>query len=519
MPKPSGRRPRKGEMAVYTVKNKAGQELKKVEKEIEKVEKQVKKIPKTNKKKKKKNMMTNFIADALPTVGGILGSQIGGPAGALMGQTIGRMGKKYLSGVEGSGTYRVSDGAASGALVNGATKNVRNIISHEEYLGPVNITTAGITQTVYNVNPANASLFNWLRGQAVYYDRFEFIQLLIKWRSLTPVNTTSNIAYSEIIINNYYDPRETVANNKVELLNRDNVSIFRATDNFDHGFECKVADAMRRKNADPSGVELALYFVENPDNDTVRDAYWLYPGKIALTYSVPTGSVVAGELYIEYKIALSNPKLPTFGTGGSVPTDWFYGSGTSAQVFGTGTNPIYPKTGSSLLGYIDPNTSRYYFPNWLTSGYFMVTFDARVAGSTLTTVWNIGGTNCSTVGIWYNTGSGFDVANSIPVGTAMSIGSVDVLFKITSGGAYLTWSGGTITSSPYWTLLISQVNPAPFVAMANEKHKMRQERMTKFFDDLPEDILLKFHEKIDHIQEVKEIISSKEEEKEDSWLT
>jgi len=380
------------------------------------------------------------------------------------------------------------------------------------------------------LNPGNSRLHPWLYGQAQYYDRYMYQQLVFKFRSTTPVSTAGNVAYAEIIVNNFYDPRETVANNKQELFNRDNVSIFRATDHFDHGFECKRADSKRRGAGDPSGQELPLYYVKNPDQDTNSDVFFIYPGKVTFSFSVPANSVASGELYVEYKVMFSNPKLPTGGIGGDVRTDYFYTNGgqttPSFKPFGTGTTPIYPQPGFSLGGYLDPVSNRYYFPDWLGNGYFLFTLfhDSSTSG-TVSPMFFSTLTNCSNVSIFRSSGGAFYNSDNVPAITSagQSQASTDIVIKIDSMGAWVTMTGlsmaGTAIAS---TLVVTQVNPFSVSTMLKNALKEKKEKLLQFFDEIPEELLTKFHKKLDksNTLETKEITMEKipEETKDDSWF-
>jgi len=499
------------------------QEIKKeVDKEVKQEIKSIKKKKKNQKKGKGKGIK-QIIADTLPSLGQVIGATMGGPAGSMIGSSFGALGRKLL-GPRGRGNVQISNGLLSGALVNGASRNVRVPVRHREFLGTLAYNNATSSQTqyqiVYNVNPSNPTMFTWLSQMAPLYERYRFETLLLEVKSMSNVTVSAQAVYPEIYVNNYYDITEPPATTKPGMLDRDNVSLFRSIDSFNHAFECKEADA-RRRSGDASGQIMPFYDVARPDNSstTQQSAKTVYPGKIVFTIVLPANTSINSEMWVEYDVIFADPRIP-ISINNTVLTDYFHYSGNGAlnAPYGTNSGEVSPDAGSTLLGTFNPSLRRYSFPNSLTSGFFWISIEYDQSGSTSAyaalgpQAYNA----CAVVPFFFNTSLGFYASNILYNPTQASI---DFVVQITGPGATFIMQNftGTMTSTPALTIVVNQISSVAAHAFLKRVQDQKKAQMLKVLDSLPPEFLEVISKKVLMVDSPLSL--NQEEEKEDSWLT
>jgi len=425
--------------------------------------------PKQDKKSKMPQNWKQKLSQFLPQLGASLGG-LAGPAGGAVGGLLGKMGSNIL----GKGQYSINDGAKKGALMKGSgmSRVTNSIISHEEFIGTFVVNSGANAQSVYSLNPANSATHPWLNYIATLYDRFDYLQVVFKVRSLTNAATTTNTAYGEILLNNFYDPTETVPADKVSLMMKDQCTMFKSIDDFDHGFECK--------NTGPGASELPQYFVADADNSG-QDPRWLYPGKVSVSVFNPLGATTSYDLYIEYSVRLVNPKLPNGGQGGNVPTDYFIGTTNGTLLFSNTTSNKLPEPGSSINGYFQAGANVYRFPTNYNTGYYMVIL-YNTDNLSSKTPYVMTPTSGSLVPIWKWVSGMY---NDIRYYSATGFTTICCyLMKITDSNALLTFSIGTNDSGSNTTVFISQVNPLSVTSlMKNSQDNILHALMKKFTNE------------------------------------
>lgn len=228
--------------------------------------------------------------------------------------------RKYRSGkalrrikigsVKGYGGYKVqsnsilSGGMSPPKIMNTFT-NDGVVIRHREYLKDVKLLGADtgrlftINETI-ELNPGMESL-PWLRGIAENWKEYEWHGVLLEYKPLTALATTSGAgAMGSVMVGTHYDMYEKPFVNKQEMLNSEYTTSGKPQMTQIHPIECKrsqtpVSRKWVRTGSYPAGADKRLY-----DHCRIEVCTEGIPG--------PEGSAI-GELWITFEVCLFKPKM------------------------------------------------------------------------------------------------------------------------------------------------------------------------------------------------------------------
>ena len=135
------------------------------------------------KQKPKQSKQTPF-SDVGRIVGNSAGRMLGMPQLSGIGKWLG----SGIGSIFGSGDYAMTGptpqyNILSGQVPQFSKTHATNIVSHREYLGDINGTTA-FTNTTYPLNPGVSQTFPWLSTIAASYQQYKFHGLIFEFRPL-----------------------------------------------------------------------------------------------------------------------------------------------------------------------------------------------------------------------------------------------------------------------------------------------------------------------------------------------
>lgn len=212
------------------------------------------------------------------TLGGMLGTALGGPAGGVMGSMLGRGAGAMFSKLMGHGDYSVSnvDQLKENNLVLGNAAQIPQFGSgkvackfvHREYLGDIfSSSTAGAFKIDnYSINPGLVATFPWLSGVVgAKFQQYRINGMTFEYRSMSSdaLNST-NTALGTVIMSTDYDSASAAFTSKQEMENTEFGVSCKPSVNMLHGIECQrsqtpVSELYIRAFDVPSGKDIRLY--------------------------------------------------------------------------------------------------------------------------------------------------------------------------------------------------------------------------------------------------------------------
>lgn len=240
---------------------------------------------------------------------------------------------------------------------NPTITNGRNgcTISHREYITDISRANNGFVVDTYNINPGLSGTFPWLAQIATRFESYTFERLNFVYEPMVP---TTQVGTVMMAID--FDAADTPPANKTTLLNMQGA--MRSAPWQPFRMSSQVVDRKKmvyeryvRSGATTSPTDIKTYDMGNLQVATV---------------GVGSGTVVLGELYVEYTVRLRTPQIQT--SPGLSLTRKTTQSGTirvnsnmnivshAASVIGDGPNPLlYVLTNSRI--YIHPSLRKFLF--------------------------------------------------------------------------------------------------------------------------------------------------------------
>jgi len=267
------------------------------------------KQPMQKRKPKKAKPMRSSLAKGIPYIasaaGAFAGGYAAGPSGAVIGSKVGSYVGKSINAVTGLGSYRV----ISNSLMPGAPRVInRNrhpnatVVRHREFVSDiVSSPVAGaFSVRSYPIQPALDNLFLFLSQIACNYEEYSLEGMVVEYKtsscdSLNSVNTALGV----VVIATSYNSNLPLFASKGEM------------EAYEFSSSCKPSESM-------------LHFIECDPNQNVIGEMYCRPGPISgnqdlrlydignlqvATSGMQGTSVVVGELWISYQVALLKPKL------------------------------------------------------------------------------------------------------------------------------------------------------------------------------------------------------------------
>lgn len=280
------------------------------------------------------------------------------------------------STITGFGAYKkVSGGKAYGRppqVVNHPDGRV--IIRHAEYLEDIPSATTFILAT-YPLNPGMSQTFPWLSRIAQNFEEWLPRGIFFEFKTTSSdmiVTGATTPALGQISMATQYNSLDSDFTNNVQLLNYENASTCKPSQNLRHYVECKrsqtVMDEMYiRTGPPPTNGDLRLYDL----------------GKTSVSASnMQTNGQMMGQLWISYEIELRKPKIPNEQVIG-LSAHWSLSPGLPGinytSPFGDNTQTgIFPLPGSSwpLSTLVGSLTRGYCQMNGVDPGQYLVVYSS-----------------------------------------------------------------------------------------------------------------------------------------------
>ena len=338
--------------------------------------------------------------------------------------------------IVGFGAYYKKAGSAYGRppqIVNHPDGRV--IIRHQEYLEDVPSATSFALAT-YPLNPGMSQTFPWLSRIAQNFEEWlpRGIYFMFKTTSSDMIVTgVTTPALGQVSMATQYNALDNNFQNNVQLLNYENASTAKPSQNLKHFVECKrsqtVMDEMYiRTGPIPPNADLRLYDL----------------GKTSVsTSNMQTNGQMMGQLWIAYEIELRKPKIPQETIVG-ISNHWKIPTGTAGLSFvtpfgnatQTGLSPI-PATAAwpNALVVGQASGGRVVLTGALP-GTYLIVHRGACTNTTMGTFTINTVSGCTATAIWENNnvavvqGSGI-IGNSQRLGSAtISVTAPDPVFEI-----------------------------------------------------------------------------------------
>lgn len=356
--------------------------------------------------------------------------------------------KGLMTLVRGFGDYQVN----GNTLMNGndppIIQNTVNqngvVISHREYIGDINATTA-FTRQDFVINPGLAETFPWLSDVAPSFESYELQGMLFEFKSLASdsvLSSATSSALGAVIMSTQYDVLDVPFTNKSQMENYQYSSSSKPSRSFIHPIECKRSNSVFTK-----------LFVRNAGVSPGADLRLYDFGRFSIaTVGMQSATGVVGELWVTYQFRLITAKLSPEIAG---IVDHFHL--TAATITNATPWSITPTLdpSSTLGGTIDPTTFlKYTFPPAAQYGAYLMIYQVTGASTAVTSPTFTVGTSYNlfknnTVGFLTNGGS--TTTNYLHI----------IVFNVDAAHSTCTISaGGTLPTSPTsGDLLFIQIPP------------------------------------------------------------
>jgi Viral coat protein (S domain) len=374
-------------------------------------------------------------------------------------------GQKYKLAGTGGGAFYGGNGSYSADLHGDANQLINKmgssvamkvldtentlLITNREFIGDVTPpTTAASFYTAFsgNINPGLNNLFPWLSQIALYYEEYEFVQLIFEFKSMVTEGNTN--AQGNIIMATQYNATNPLFANKQTMENYDYANSSKVTQNAYHGVEC----------APQLSAGGALY-VRTGTVPTGQDTktYDLGIFQLAVNNPYTTSSLNLGELWVSYSIKLRKSKLILPGLDFSpVVFDAVY-SFASTSLANLFTSSLTRITNTNSIADVTANSSNTItLPSFIAGGTYQITCVLSLAAG-IGYTWSAPSayTNCALA-----TGSGAYLKATTTVSGTSNPNWIMFYIVVTGPAPTITFSTptGTYVSSTTGNLYVSQVS-------------------------------------------------------------
>lgn len=389
------------------------------------------------------------------------------PISNMIGDAGGWLGDKFGT-LFGLGAYEVRKNSLTLPMgVDPPSMHTRSgdtIIAHREYITDIvtSATPGAFNLQSFAINPGLNSTFPWLSEIASSYEEYEMLGCVFEFKTTSSdaLNST-NTALGYVMQATNYNAAAPVFTNKLSMLNTQYSTDCKPSISCLHPIECDphynpMMSQYIRSGAVPAGQDQKTYDLG------------LY--QIA-TGGMQAASVVIGELWVTYQVALRKPIYgPQLGAG--ILSDHFRCSTVSSTaVLGT-TAAIAP--GSSINGTVLPMS--YTFPTSISNGSYLFVWTA-ICSAAAVAIPSPSIVNGSLLQVWNNGADSFGYA---PIGgvAGMTRYMVSGIVQVNApGGAQckILFSVGTIGSAGTGDFFVTQINntilsdPAPPLLLQESK--------------------------------------------------
>lgn len=253
-----------------------------------------------------------------------------GPALAtLAGGALTKALHQYISGF---GDYKLNSNTLFNGLDppevrNGASGHNSIIVSHREFLGDINSSTA-FTLHEYTINPGDEITFPWLHQIATSFEEYKLRGLLFYFNSMSSPNVlaaSATTSLGTVIMATQYDVEDPSFINKMEMENYCYANSRVPYQSFIHPVECARSTATLNE----------LYIRDGSPNPGTDSRFYDFGRFVLATVGMQGDTGVIGELWVTYEIELIKPKLKTVTSHTSVMDHYYSADPTGASPFGT----------------------------------------------------------------------------------------------------------------------------------------------------------------------------------------
>jgi hypothetical protein len=286
---------------------------------------------------------------------------------------MGEIAGDYVARITGQGEYHV----ANNTLMNpeGVPKFTKTRdgvrITHKEMFKVVRGST-GFTNTVFDVNPANAGMFPWLSTLADSYSTYSFNGLVVMFKSTSAQAVgTVDTALGRVCLASMYDVLQPPFVTMVDMEAHEFSNSCKPSEPCLHGIECKKSDLV-----------LKDLYVTTPDqafSTRTVDQRFHDLAKFQFATEGMQMATQIGELWVTYDIDLKINRMPinnhAFG-------HWISGGADAANPLGD--NPVEYQGGNARCTF-DAETGRITFED---PGDYIFTTVLYCSGGNIT-AWNI----------------------------------------------------------------------------------------------------------------------------------
>jgi Viral coat protein (S domain) len=328
---------------------------------------------------KERRKLAGFKGHGRYTFGGGFNADAGlNASGSIMGQKYDLKahgaGNFFGSNMSGHGMYNSALHGDSNQLIDkmGSSVAMQIIdsentlcISNREFISDVSPpSSSGSFYTALSgaINPGLPSLFPWLSQIALYYEEYEFEQLIFEFKSM--VTEGNQNAQGNIIMATQYNALNPLFSSKQQMENYDYANSTKVTDNAYHGVECN-----------PQLNAAAALYVRTGNVPSGQDAktYDLGLFQLAVSNGYQTSNINLGEVWVSYKIKLRKTKLILPGND-FAPVVWnaVY-SATPTSLSNIFQSALTRVLNNNLTGDVTANASNTItFPSFVLGGSYLI---------------------------------------------------------------------------------------------------------------------------------------------------
>jgi Viral coat protein (S domain) len=375
------------------------------------------------------------------------------------------LGQKYKLAGTGGGAFFGGNGSYSSALNGDANQLINKMgssvamsvldtentlcISNREFITDISppASSGGFyTPITGAINPGLATLFPWLSQIALYYEEYEFEQLIFEFKSM--VTEGNQNAQGNLIMATQYNALNPPFTSKTQMENYDYANSSKVTQNSFHGIECN-----------PQLNAAAALYVRSGTVPTGQDAktYDLGVFQLAISNAYQAANINLGELWVSYRIKLRKTKLILPGNDLS-PVVW-------DAVYTFNVTALANLFSSTLTRILNTNT----VADVTADAANKITLPSYIIGGVYSVVLNL--TNSSNIGYTMTVPSTFTNCSLCTFtnnqfgptpATSSTISGETLYFYITVTGTspsfVIPTPSGSIVASTKGTLFISQVS-------------------------------------------------------------
>lgn len=392
-----------------------------------------------------------YASDIGGAIGGITGKLLPIPGLSDAAKWAGSKLGGYIGKIFGSGSYKMpAYPVRKNAMLDEGQPipqfegmNHGTVVCHREFLQDVSGSVA-FSLNNYPINVGLEGSFPWLSSIAANYEEYVIEGIIYEFVSTSAdaLNST-NTALGSVILATEYNAANPNFINKQQMLEYEFATSGRPSESQCHIVECArretvLSELYVRTGSVPSGQDQRLFDLGNFQIATVG----------------MQAAAVIGELWCSYKVRLLKPKLVAGPFGGEI--NWYRaeasaGISTSAYFGSSRTlganNTVLVTVGATTLT----------FPQNLVEGNYLVTY--AVAGTT--TLW-------TKPTVSYTSGcSALSVSSALTTfdnsGTTCTVGLLTFGVTITAASAVVTFSSGTLLTSP--TAMVLEITQIPAVGV------------------------------------------------------